>query len=91
MAIIWTETAYEDLDRLYAFLAAVNPRAAAEAIEALIAGPEELLLTPLIGQALPKYLPQHVRRYLVGSYEVRYEIVNQDILILTIWHQREKR
>lgn len=39
MAIIWTETAFEDLDRLYAFLAPVNPRAAAKAIESLVAAP----------------------------------------------------
>ena len=91
MAIIWTETAFEDLDRLYAFLAPVNPRAAAKAIESLVAAPEALLPTRSIGQALPQYLPQDVRRFLVGDYEIRYELLDQDILILTIWHQRERR
>lgn len=91
MAIIWTKTAYDDLQRLYQFLAKVNINAAAKTLQSLAVAPEKLLPMPSIGQALPQYAPRNVRRYLVGDYEMRYELVAQDILILTIWHQRELR
>lgn len=91
MAIIWTKTAYDDLDRLYQFLAVVNPKAAAKTVQALSAVPENIQPTPAIGLSLPQYAPRNVRRYLVGDYEMRYELIGHDIHILTIWHQREKR
>lgn len=91
MAIIWTKTAYDDLERLHQFLAKVNIIAAAKTLQNLAAAPEKLLPTPSIDQALPQYAPRNVRRTLVGDYEMRYELVEQNIHILTIWHQRERR
>ena len=91
MAIVWTETAYRDLERLYEFLAAVDPAATGRQIQALTIAPETLLTTSAIGQILPQYAPRNVRRLLVARYEMRYEIVGHDVMILTIWHQRELR
>ena len=91
MPIVWTQTAYDDLERLYQFLAAVNRNAAAKTVQALSVAPEKILRTPAIGLSLPQYAPRNVRRYLVGDYEMRYELIRHDIRVLTIWHQREKR
>ena len=91
MAIVWTETAYRDLERLYEFLAAVDPAAAGRQIQALTNAPETLLTMPAIGQILPQYAPRNVRRLLVARYEMRYEFVAQDVKILTIWRQGELR
>lgn len=91
MAIIWTRTAVDDLDRLYQFLAPVNAHAAAKTVQALSAAPENILPTPAIGLPLLQYAPRNVRRYLVGQYEMRYELIGHDVHILTIWHQREMR
>lgn len=35
--------------------------------------------------------PREVRRILIGSYELRYEIAAQTNFILRLWHSRENR
>ena len=42
-----------------------------------------------IGEQLFRFYPREVRRLLVDAYEIRYEIQNDDIYILRIWHSRE--
>ena len=50
-----------------------------------------LLEHPRIGEQLFRFYPREVRRLLVDAYEIRYEIQNDDIYILRIWHSREAR
>ena len=53
--------------------------------------PQMLLEHPRIGEQLFRFYPREVRRLLVDAYEIRYEIQNDDIYILRIWHSREAR
>jgi plasmid stabilization system protein ParE len=69
----------------------VNRPAAARAVRALVAAPALLLEHPRIGERLEEFAPREVRRLLVGSYEVRYEIQGETIFILRLWHGREDR
>ena len=80
-----------DLGRLHAFLAPVNPRAAAVVFEKLSAAPDILVAQPRLGLALPEFAPRDVRRLIVGDYELRYELAAQEIWILRLWHTREDR
>lgn len=91
MQIRWTSKALGDLGRLYAFLAPVNPRAAAAVFEDLSAAPDTLGRQPHLGTALPEFVPRDVRRLIVGDYEMRYEVIEQNIWILRLWHTREDR
>lgn len=91
MNVIWTRHALGDLGRLHAFLAPVNPRAAAAVVEKLTAAPDLLLLQPRIGSPLPEFTPRDVRRWIVGDDELRYELVADGIWILRLWHTREAR
>lgn len=91
MRIVWTGKALSDLDRLHAFLAESNPPAAARTIQALVLAPDRLKDYPRMGERLDVFLPQEVRRILIGRYEMRYEITTQTIPILRIWHTREDR
>ena len=91
MKIQWTSKAHDDLSRLYAFLAESNPKAAAKAIRALIAAPERLLSQPRIGVTLEEFQPREVRRLLIGHYEMRYEIRQNMIIVIRVWHTREDR
>jgi plasmid stabilization system protein ParE len=50
-----------------------------------------LLAHPRLGERLEGFEQQEVRRLLVGSYEMRYEIRDGEIYILRLWHTREKR
>ena len=91
MKLKWTSKALSDLARLHEFLAPVNPRAAARAIQALAAAPVGLLENPRIGEQLFEFEPREVRRIIVGHYELRYEIKESTIYVLRLWHTREDR
>lgn len=91
MVLKWTSKALSDLTRLYDFLLPVNKPAAIKAVRALVAAPDTLLSNPRIGEQLFQFAPSEVRRILVGQYEMRYEIADDTIYILRLWHTRERR
>lgn len=91
MDLAWTSKALSDLARRYDFLAPVNKPAAARAVQGLTQAPTILLSNPRIGEQLFQFEPREVRRILVGQYEIRYEILNQMIYSLRLWHTREDR
>lgn len=91
MALKWTASAEHDLIRIHAFLAPINPPAAAKVIKQLVAGAEQLLFYPQLGVALEEFAPRDVRRVIVGDYELRYEVTENLIYILRLWHAREDR
>ena len=91
MHLQWAAKALSDIARLHEFLAAANPSAAARTIKSLVAAPTVLSGHPRIGEKLAEFEPREVRRLLVGPYELRYEIRNHDIVVLRVWHTREKR
>jgi plasmid stabilization system protein ParE len=76
---------------LHAFLEPVAPDAAAQIVQQLAHAPDRLVDFPRIGEKLDAYAPREVRRIVVGSYELRYEIADAVIFILRLWHSREDR
>jgi plasmid stabilization system protein ParE len=91
MELLWTSPALADLDRLYQFLEAVSPQAAARVVQKLVAAPNRLLKFPRLGERLNQLEPREVRRILAGNYEIRYEIQGITISVLSVWHAREDR
>ena len=91
MELKWTNKGLSDLARLHDFLAPVNPAAAARVVQSLAAAPSGPAAKPRIGERLGGFDPREVRRILVGNYELRYEIQDQVIYVLRIWHTREDR
>ena len=87
----WTGKALSNLARLHDFLAPVNRRAAARTIRSLVAAPARLLEMPRLGERLEEFAPREVRRIVVGSYELRYEIQADAIVVLRLLHTREHR
>lgn len=91
MQVVWTDHALQDLERLHEFLARANVEAAAHVIQSLVAAPVNLLTHSRLGPALERYEPREVRRLIVGSYEMHYEINVSSLQILRVWHTRENR
>lgn len=91
MELKWTSKALSDLVRLYEFLSPVNKIAAVRAVQTLTNAPTMLLTNPRIGEQLFQFEPREVRRILVGQYEVRYEIQDETLYVLRLWHTREER
>lgn len=92
MRVRWTAAARSDLVRLHEFLAPVNRQAAARAVQELRAAPARLLPGhPRLGPRLEEFAPREVRRLFVGDYELRYEIVEDTVIVVRLWHAREDR
>ena len=91
MRLQWTASGLADITRLYDFLAPLNQAAAARTVQSLTAAPNMLLSSPFMGKPLEEFAPRQVRRLIVGQYELRYEIVEDVIYILRLWHTREDR
>ncbi len=91
MKIRWTGKALSDLVRLCEFLAPVNPATAVRIVQCLTAAPARLVVHPRIGEKLGEFEPREVRRILVGNYEMRYELREDTIFIVRLWHAREQR
>jgi plasmid stabilization system protein ParE len=91
MRLKWSGKALDDVVRLYDFLAKVNKSAAAQTIQSLVAAPVRLIENPRIGESLDEFAPLEVRRILAGRYEIRYQIENDTIYVLRLWHTRENR
>ena len=91
MILRWTTSAERDLVRLHAFLATINLHAAAQVVQQLVAGAEQLIQYPQLGIKLEEFSPRDVRRLIIGDYELRYELTDEAIYILRLWHGREDR
>lgn len=92
MRIRWTAEARSDLLRLYEFLAPANRRAAARVVQSLRAAPAWLLRHNVrLGARIEEFGLREVRRLFVGDYELRYEIRDETIIIVRLWHTREDR
>ena len=91
MRIVWFAEAWEDLDRLHAFLAEHDPEAADATFDRLAKAPEALFDFPRRGSRLTRYTPREVREFRVGKYLLRYEINANDIFVLNFFHTREDR
>lgn len=91
MRIVWTGRASSDVARLHEFLAEANPRAAKAVVQRLVVAPRRLIEAPRAGERLAAFAPREIRRIFAGDYELRYELVDETIYVLRVWHTREDR
>lgn len=91
MRIRWLSASERDLVRLYDFLKDVAPRAAARNIQNILAAVRRLPDYPRVGRVIEEYQPREVRALLVNDYEVHYEIAEDTLVVLRVWHAREDR
>jgi plasmid stabilization system protein ParE len=91
MRLEWSNESLDDLERLYEFLRPVAPAAAQRALTSLRASALRLLPYPRLGRHLEQFVGREVRYLLVGNYEIRYEIADDALIVLRIWHTREHR
>ena len=92
MRLSYTEEAIADLERLRAFIAEHDPKAAVRVALDLLARIERLCEFPLIGHTVAEAPdPEHIRDFAFSRYVVRYLVSEKSLCILRIWHHREDR
>ncbi len=90
MKLQFSKAALHDLVRLREFIAVNNPAAAGRVSKRMRAAVNSLLHTPQIGRPVDN-LPGEIRELIFGRYVVRYEVREDVLSILRIWHGKENR
>ncbi|MGI8463446.1 type II toxin-antitoxin system RelE/ParE family toxin [Pectobacterium punjabense] len=91
MEIFWTLKAQDDLERIYRFACQYSRQHADNVLDRLITGTGGLVEHPYIGVLQPRYEPREVRKILFDTYEVHYEIQDNSLYIVDLWHTKEER
>ena len=91
MGVRWTSSAHRDLVRPHGFLEPVNPSAAAHVVRSLLDGVGRIAKHPRLGKRLTEFEPREVRRVIVGDYEIRYELRDDELFVLRLWLVLEDR
>jgi len=91
-AVVWSQRAIEDVQRLYQFLAEKNINAAKAAMTAILYKAEILDVQPNAGRPANDLEPEH--RELVipcgaSGYVMLYEILGENVIVLAVRHQKE--
>jgi plasmid stabilization system protein ParE len=92
LSLVWSATARNDLIRLREFIQSHNPRAAKQSSEKILKAVGLIVDNPAIGmQVEGRQDYELVILFGQNSYILRYQIIEQKIVILKIWHSREDR
>ncbi len=91
--IVWTKSAIDDLNRHYDFIKVNNADAAVRAVQAIVSSSESLQQNPRRGTIVDEIVS--LRKLIVsfGKYGfiIHYVILEDDVVILRIYHGRENR
>lgn len=91
--LIWLPEAKQDIARLHSFLHEKSADAASRMVDVLLAGADQLLAFPEIGKPMGDEL-QRRELFLTfggGAYVLRYKLVQEQVVIIRVWHSRESR
>jgi plasmid stabilization system protein ParE len=89
----WSEAALADLDRFAAFLHERHPRLATVVAREILAKAEVLQVSPELGFPVGEdaHYRQIVLEVLRAKYVFRYRLTRDRIVMLRVFHGREKR
>ena len=91
--LVWLPQAKKDIERLHSFLKNKNPRAAKKAIQALRAGAKQLRDYPEAGRPMGDGTGRRdlFVAFGAGGYVLRYILDGQTVVVIRVWHARERR
>lgn len=89
----WLPEALEDLRCLHAFIEQRSPAAANRAVHTLVTSAERLQQFPEIGrpwEAEPAFRELPVK-FGTRGYGIRYRLLDEQVVIVRVWHSLEQR
>lgn len=84
--IIWTSNSLKDLSGIGEHIAKDSPKYAELTVTKLYHKVEILNTHSKIGRIVPEAEKENLRELIEGNYRIIYEIVSEDIFILTVHH-----
>ncbi|WP_420583205.1 type II toxin-antitoxin system RelE/ParE family toxin [Reichenbachiella sp.] len=88
--INWTSNALTDLSEIGEYIAKNSPKYAELTVSKLYSKVEILSSHPKIGRVVPESEQDNLRELIEGSYRIIYEIIGENIFILTIHHSARR-
>jgi addiction module RelE/StbE family toxin len=88
MQVRFTELALADIDNIRTYIAQDNPSAASRIAVAIVAMADRLSVNPRLGRLGAM---QGTFELTIKPYVLVYEINRAEIVVLRIWHSRQKR
>lgn len=93
MNVVWLPEADADVQRLFDFLLELDPKAAEKAMRAIRDASQSLFDHPRAGRPMEDETGR--REWFVpfgaGAYVLRYMVLDEDVVVIRVWHSREKR
>ena len=90
MKVTWAPLAEGQVAEAFAYIAADRPAAALKWFERVVTATESLSELPDQGRMVPEAQRQSVRELLVEPYRVVYLRDDDELLILTVQHERRE-
>ena len=89
MKILWSETALIRADDISNFIAEDSLKEAIKWLKQLFIEVDRFEIFPELGRLVPNFNDEYLREIIFGNYRIIYEVNNNAIEILTIWHSRK--
>jgi len=86
MKIVWTATAQDHLDAIYAYIAQDSPQYALRMVDRLTRRSQQIADAPFSGRRVPEYDLEQVREMIEGAYRIIYYIKPDQIDVLVVIH-----
>src|SRR6056297_3253740 len=86
MKVVWTATARDHLDAIYAYIAQDSPRYALRMVDRLTRRSQQVANLPFSGRRVPEYDLEQIREIIEGTYRIIYYIKPDQIDILAVLH-----
>jgi addiction module RelE/StbE family toxin len=86
----WTGPALDDLRSIRDYVSRDDPVAAKRLAKRLRSSVVRLRRFPKSGRIVPELSSREFREVIVGSYRIVYNIQEEAVVILRIWHSRQE-
>ena len=86
MKVVWTATAQDHLDAIYAYIAQDSPQYALRMVDRLTRRSQQIADAPFSGRRVPEYDLEQIREMLEGVYRIIYYIKPDQIDVLAVIH-----
>jgi addiction module RelE/StbE family toxin len=86
LKVIWTPTAEDDLNSIFAFISHYSNTYAAQIIDSILQRAEQISAFPQSGRMVAEFNFAQVREVIEGSYRIIYHIKPDQIDVVAVIH-----
>lgn len=90
MRIRWTERSSSQLVQITEYIAEERPQAAERMLHRLREAVQKVGEAPFVGRMVPELQVPSIREKIVGPYRVIYLVLDESVVVLSIYHSRRQ-